>query len=574
VMSAAFPANAITYDLVPVGNQGNTADVTGYGSVPYDYRIGKYLVTISQYTAFLNSVAKTDTYSLYNGVVGSWGNIAGISRTGVSGSYSYSVMNNAGDSSNRPITYVSWFDAARFANWMANGQPVGSPSSTTTEDGAYRLNGITSGTVVAKNQVNPNTRSLPAFSIPTENEWYKAAYYSPNFGGAGVPGYYVYGTQSNTAPGNEVGSKPNQANHNNGVFSVTQVSTYSASQNYLTDVGAFTASQSFYGGYDLGGNVNQWNDLDGSPGSSRGVRGGVWDYDVSGMRSTHRSVISPADEGYYNGVRLAATFSQSVIINVDTSLSRRTQSQLGRTLLTGATPVIKAGYGTLVLDQPNTLTGSTTISQGSIVISHTSAIGTSTVVPLAGGTLSLSSHLQAIVGGLKPSAGGVVDVGNGLLTVADGLSALNLYASLSVGRGSGVWDGSSGIKSSSAFSSGGTRTVGWLDNGDGSVTFGYAAAGDANLDWTIDIIDIANFLGSGKFNSGLTATWAEGDFNYDGFADITDIADFISSGLFNAGPYNTPAGTIAAVPEPSTYAMAVAGIACGGYSLFRRRKQA
>jgi hypothetical protein len=26
------------------------------------------------------------------------------------------------------------------------------------------------------------------------------------------------------------------------------------------------------------------------------------------------------------------------------------------------------------------------------------------------------------------------------------------------------------------------------------------------------------------------------------------------------------------VPEPSTYAMALAGLACGGYSLFRRRR--
>jgi hypothetical protein len=29
-----------------------------------------------------------------------------------------------------------------------------------------------------------------------------------------------------------------------------------------------------------------------------------------------------------------------------------------------------------------------------------------------------------------------------------------------------------------------------------------------------------------------------------------------------------------AVPEPSTYAMALAGLACGGYSVFRRRKRA
>ena len=33
-------------------------------------------------------------------------------------------------------------------------------------------------------------------------------------------------------------------------------------------------------------------------------------------------------------------------------------------------------------------------------------------------------------------------------------------------------------------------------------------------------------------------------------------------------------GITAALPEPSTYAMALAGIACGGYSMFRRRKRA
>ena len=33
-------------------------------------------------------------------------------------------------------------------------------------------------------------------------------------------------------------------------------------------------------------------------------------------------------------------------------------------------------------------------------------------------------------------------------------------------------------------------------------------------------------------------------------------------------------GSAQAVPEPSTYAMALAGLACGGYSMFRRRKRA
>ena len=123
---------------------------------------------------------------------------------------------------------------------------------------------------------------------------------------------------------------------------------------------------------------------------------------------------------------------------------------------------------------------------------------------------------------------------------------------------------------SAAATSGGDRTIGWLENDNGSVTFGYAATGDTNLDWVVDILDVANFVGSGKFNSGLTATWAEGDFNYDGYADILDMADFVSTGLFNAAPYNTPAGTIAAVPEPSMLGLVGVGIA-GLMALWRKR---
>lgn len=61
-----LPAHAISIDLVPVGNAGNANDAggSGIGAVAYDYQIGKYDVTIGQYTAFLNAVAATDTYPL------------------------------------------------------------------------------------------------------------------------------------------------------------------------------------------------------------------------------------------------------------------------------------------------------------------------------------------------------------------------------------------------------------------------------------------------------------------------------------------------------------------------------
>src|SRR5262245_54966509 len=103
-------ASAITIDTVPVGNVGNPSDpsdgdittpgVQSYGSVPYAYRIGTYEVTIGQYTSFLNAVAATDTYELYNRLMALEVNIAGIARSGSSGSYVYSVIGSA----NHPVT--------------------------------------------------------------------------------------------------------------------------------------------------------------------------------------------------------------------------------------------------------------------------------------------------------------------------------------------------------------------------------------------------------------------------------------------------------------------------------------
>jgi formylglycine-generating enzyme len=305
-------AHAVTIDMVTVGNAGNANDpATGdlYGGVAYDYQIGKYDVTIGQYTDFLNAVAKTDTYSLYTASMGTRRNNRGISQTGVSGSYSYSVIGpdgvvNGQSGANRPITFVSWFDSARFANWLANGQPTGAQNSTTTENGAYNLNGA-SGTAPARNVTNPNTGSTPTYVIPTENEWYKAAYYSPVLN-SGSGGYYTYATQSNADPGNIIGSGSNQANYDNGVFSVTQSASYSAIQNYLTDVGAFTNSASFYGTFDQSGNVFQWNDLDGTPGSSRGLRGGFWDFDASFLSSSFRYSNDPSFDTQAFGFRLAS----------------------------------------------------------------------------------------------------------------------------------------------------------------------------------------------------------------------------------------------------------------------------
>jgi formylglycine-generating enzyme required for sulfatase activity len=270
-------------EFVTVGNPGNAADTTvmsdgttGYGSVPYTYQMGKYDVTVGQYTAFLNAVAKTDTYGLYNSYMapGSLSNdqmpTIGIAQSGSSGSYSYSVTGGYSQAANCPIVNVSWGDAARFCNWLQNGQPTsGVENASTTENGAYTLNGATSYSAMMA-----ITRNAGAtYVIPTENEWYKAAYYDPTLNG-GAGGYWGYPTKSNPAPDNSLALAATEFNDAN--YQIN--GNYTDPTNYLTPVGTFAASPGAYGTYDMGGDINQWNETNVS--GYRGIRGGSF-YDYS-----------------------------------------------------------------------------------------------------------------------------------------------------------------------------------------------------------------------------------------------------------------------------------------------------
>ena len=297
----------VRYDLASVGDPGNPEDANGFGSVPDEFRIGRYHVTIGQYAAFLNAVARADAHGLYDERMETDLNVAGIARSGSPGSYAYAPIDNGGDSANRPIAYVSWFDAARFANWMANGQPSGPQTAATTEDGAYPLRGAVSGDAVARNACNPVTGKTVTYWIPTENEWYKAAYFRPAQGSADAPGYDLYATRSSSAPGNTAGDAPNQMNVIVGVdFAVTKSPELIATQNYLTDVGAYTGSASHYGTFDQSGLLYQWNDLDGRPFPYRGVRGSFWFAGAQAAQSINYAGLTPSHAGNDVGFRLAA----------------------------------------------------------------------------------------------------------------------------------------------------------------------------------------------------------------------------------------------------------------------------
>ncbi len=255
----SISAQAIIIDTVPVGNAGNPADSIGWGAVNYPYTIGKYEVTTGQYTAFLNAVAATDTYGLYNTGMGSNSYGCKIQRSGSSGSYTYSV---AADWANRPVNYVSWGDAARFANWLHNGQPTGAQGSNTTEDGAYALNGATTD-----ESLLAITRKVGwRWAIASGDEWHKAAYHTND----GVTAnYWDYPTGTDSAPSNQL-THPDPGN--NATYQSSSSYTI-GSPYYRTEVGAHEHSESPYGTFDQGGNIWEWVETLPS-GDSRIMRGG------------------------------------------------------------------------------------------------------------------------------------------------------------------------------------------------------------------------------------------------------------------------------------------------------------
>jgi sulfatase modifying factor 1 len=284
---AGAASASITIATMPVGNPGNAPDTTGFGEVDYAYNIGEYDVTSSQYTAFLNAVAATDTYGVYNSDMASttYGN-PGIIQSGSSGSYTYSVAAGRG---NYPVTDVTFWDTTRFANWLDNGQPTGAEGPGTTETGTYTL----TPTGIANNTVTRNANYT--WAVTSENEWYKAAYYTPlGATGNSNPNYWLYPTQSNTI-------STSMANYTNDPVGGD-----------TTPVGSY-AYPSYYGTYDQGGDVWQWNESiydNNSAGqitSCRGLRGGSFFFGGDYLQSVvdYGYILIPTEDLYDAGFRVS-----------------------------------------------------------------------------------------------------------------------------------------------------------------------------------------------------------------------------------------------------------------------------
>jgi len=264
--------NAFTLDFVNIGGAGNAADGSGYGAVDYNYRIGQKEITLDQFAKAHAASGNT----IGSGNEGYWND--GARTVGTAG----------------PASYVSWNEAARFANWLSSGD---------ANTGVYSFSG---GLVSGIDRSYRNGSDL-AYVLPSEDEWYKAAYYKPVDNGS----YSLY------------------ANGSDDVVDLTHGT--SSGWNYYTESGQFVNGSPNYmwetgdggmeqnGTFDMMGNVWEWNEsaFDGSTNNmvaNRVLRGGTTASSAGNLRSSYRGSGSPTAEFSSIGFRVAAIPEPSSIL--------------------------------------------------------------------------------------------------------------------------------------------------------------------------------------------------------------------------------------------------------------------
>ena len=217
---------------------------------------------------------------------------SGITQEGVKGSYSYVVDP---DYANRPAVFVRLADAKRFCNWLTN-QKLG--WGTDTETGIYDMSDEHNATRI------DSVWEQGGIALPTEDEWYKAAYYDPNK--AGGAGYHTYSTAGSGYPADGQPMSTDYANYKNGgyVYMETTGPGWGNGVFRLNEVDFFEAYASAYGVVDMTGNVYEWTDT--QEGASRVGRGPSY-YDTNITAGSSRTVMSAGTPGADNlGFRVAS----------------------------------------------------------------------------------------------------------------------------------------------------------------------------------------------------------------------------------------------------------------------------
>jgi formylglycine-generating enzyme len=268
-------ANQINITFVDIGNPGNAADDTGFGAVAYPYRISTFEISEAMIAAY---------------------NAAG-------GGPLITPDNRGPD---KPATFVSWNQAARFVNWLntSHGRP---PAYKFTSNGANDNIALwVSGDGSAYNPSNRFRNPNAIYFLPSENEWYKAAYYDTNANG-GSGRYWDYATGSDTAPASVAGgTAPGTAVYNRS--SIDQPAD-------ITNAGGLSP----YGTMAQAGNVWEWVEsaFDGNNNwekDGRAGRDGYWFQLADLLKSSYRAPNSPDVKTGIQGFRVASVEREKALV--------------------------------------------------------------------------------------------------------------------------------------------------------------------------------------------------------------------------------------------------------------------
>lgn len=267
------------------------------GQVNYEFYIGKYELSNDEYVRFLNATARfSDPYGLYNPNMGN-SICGGIDRIENIADRSYSYQSKDGWA-DKPVSYIGFYDLARYANWLHYGCPSTGKSELGTTEGTGELGAYDTSDFedvrTGKKKVYPNfgQRNVAAlYWIPNEDEWYKAAYYDPQK--LGNRKYHDYPTR--------MSDPPTSADANYMIDNKLSVGF----PFYVASVTDYSNATSYYGTQQQGGNVWEWLESwqYGIVGI-RALRGGSWGYTSYGLHACNTDPGGINDESYVFGGRL------------------------------------------------------------------------------------------------------------------------------------------------------------------------------------------------------------------------------------------------------------------------------